>query len=252
MANTLSSVHARTHAETILDLSLRRKVISALTDIFPKIYDPGSTLAPLLDRISLLVSSVQARHEIPSRVVTFTNPIISLTEPPLYTIHASGMGREADIQFKTEHLDNKREFKRRIRESLHFVPDLPPGFDLFISNLIANAKQTATPPDTKKEDQILTAVKEWFAAAKEAESPDDLVRGYVEKRGYRWFQSSKLHRYLTDQYKMIMTRGELWEGLKKHGAERSESIRVGTESFRLWGLPIPLFSTDEDISWLED
>lgn len=183
-----------------------------------------------------------------SRSVIFSNPRINTTEPPTYliTVASTNQRKAVDIKFTSPELDNATAFKRKIREKLQLNPVLPKTFDSLVHSLVRQAKMQFAPKDSSAEDDVCFWIKEWFKTAIEAEHPEDLMQGYLEREGAYWFHKTRVLKYLSDKAKIKLTPSSFWPIIDSRGGRRSKLFSIGGAKVRLWGLDKSFFTEEEE------
>ena len=182
-----------------------------------------------------------------SRFVTFSNVRVNTSQPPTYTFCVSGSnGSHANISFTSAQLDQPFVFRRKIREILNINPILPTKeFDSFIHRLINSATMDKAPYDASLDASICFWIRQWFKGCGEAETPEEMSHGYIERDDARWFQSNWLMRYLGEKAKIRMSAPELWNLLRRQGGD-TRLIKLKGQPIRVWGLKLCFFASDED------
>lgn len=255
------------YAGIVKELSRKRKLIQMAEDLKKGIAD--TTSSEMADKIRASLDALTFFSKT-SRSVIFSNARIMTSEPPTYLINISSInGRKAvDIRFTSTELDNSTAFKRKIRERLQINPILPKGFDALIHSLVTQAKAQFAPKDASADENVCFWIREWFKTAVEAEHPEDLTQGYLDREGAYWFQATRMLKYLSDKAKIKLTPSSFWPILEGRGGRRSKVHRLGENTARLWGLDkkffieeeeemaegaqIPMGEKEEDLSWLEE
>jgi len=203
-----------------------------------------------------------------SRLVRFINTEVSTSDPPSYLIKVSTMnGKTIDIRLKSSELDTPKVIKRKIREKLHINPIIPKNFDALIHGQLRSAHIKKAPLDASLDAQVCWWIKEWFKIADEAEEPEDMAQGYVDRFGAYWFVKERLLKYIREKGRINISDSSFWPIIEQHGGRLSKPISIKGKKIRLWGLGKEFFDEEEeemeegeqlalreeeDLSWLEE
>jgi len=257
------------YCRTVRDSSRRRQALKFLEDGNKDIKKPEIDIQEVMDKIRLSLESLDGTGE-SSRLVRFSNIRILGSQPPSYKMSLlSSRGDSArDVTFESEEISSPSRFKRKIREHLRINPMLPKNYESFIHQLLQQARAEAGPLDATDENAIIFWIREWFKTAVEAEHPDDLAHGYIDRDGSYWFKSERLINHINKQErsKTKLTTAVLWAVISDRGGRRSRLLSIAGKKERCWGLDrgffeeqepadmeqLELSGGDEDISWLEN
>ncbi|MBA7716962.1 hypothetical protein ES703_126047 [subsurface metagenome] len=180
-------------------------------------------------------------------MVFFSNVRVVGSSPPTYKITVSSHNRKQvrEIKFSSQDLDKQSVVKRKVRENLQINPVLPKSFDGFVHQLLQHARIEEGPFDASEEENICYWIREWFKTAVEAEDPDDLTRGYLDREGAYWFVSERINGYLSDRTKVKLTSPMLWSVINDRGGRKSKVFSLAGKKVRLWGLDKDFFEEHE-------
>ena len=251
------------YANIVKNLSQRRHIAVILQKGLKDIRESGKSAQEAIDNLRLSLEYFTTEGS--SRLVQFSNIRIRSTQPPSYRMTVSSINsHHSDIAFDTEELSSSNKFKRKIREYLQVNPLLPQNFDSFVHHLLQNAQVDATPADASIDQTICYWICEWFRTGTEAEHPDDLSHGYLNREGAYWFPSERVINYVSERAKVKVNSSSLWSVISDRGGRRSKLLSISGKKVRLWGLDHSFFEEqepadqeqlkmdDDDLSWLEE
>jgi len=259
------------YAQRVKEMSRRRKVLQILEQAEKLVKD--HTSQEITDQLRAALDALEFPSK-GSRLVRFSNPRTVTSDPPTYMVTVSSLNHKqsVDIRFTSTELDNSTVFKRKIREKLHINPILPRGFDGLVDWLVRNSKSLPAPSDASTEDTIYFWMREWFKTAIEAEHPEDLTQGYIEREGAYWFVKARMLNYLREKARVKLSDSSFWPLIMNRGGRQSKVFSLSGKKVRLWGIDKKFFAEEEeepaegeqiemkveegepedDLSWLEE
>ena len=246
MADLPDDIDFLHHAEIVKELKHRRQLLAAVDTISKELRTAAISSEEAADQLQSTIQSLNWPSRT-SRMVFFSNARVVGSFPPTYKITVSSHNRKQikEIKFSSQDLDKQAVVKRKVREKLQINPVLPKNFDGFVHQLLQNAQLEEGPFDASEEANICYWIREWFKTAVEAEDPDDLTRGYLDREGAYWFVSERLNGYLSDRTKEKLTSPMLWSVINDRGGRKSKVFSLAGKKVRLWGLDKDFFEEHE-------
>lgn len=269
LAEVTSSEQCSRHATNIVTAAQYRVLTHMANKITKDILnskEPGEIISELQAELPHITTGSKV-----SRIVKLENPRKLNMDPPVYFIDVAtidGRKYKRDMRLTLEELTNKRQMQRQILAALDINPLLPKDYDTFVNNLVASTQEIEVPEEATRSAVILYWLRDWWNSAREAESVDDLNRGYVVDGAWYKIQPTEVVRRINETTKLKIDNQMLFEVLKPHGIIRDEHpTRLGNKSARLWKIPreffeqqqlmeiVDLFARqedveDDDLSWL--
>jgi hypothetical protein len=233
------------YAQRVKEMSRKRQVLRILEgakELLKQYTSQEST-----DLLRATLDSLQFLNK-RSRLVRFSNPRTVTSDPPTYMVTVSSLNHKqsVDIRFTSTELDNSTVFKRKIREKLQINPILPRGFDSLVDWLVRNSKSLPAPSDASTEDTIYFWMREWFKTAIEAEHPEDLTQGYIEREGAYWFVKARMLNYLREKARVKLSDSSFWPLIMNRGGRQSKVFSLSGKKVRLWGIDKKFFAEEEE------
>ena len=263
------------YAHRVKELSRKRQIVLLADKIITVAHKPDIDSRELADQLRTGLDALEFPSK-GSRLVRFSNPRIITSDPPTYMVTVSSLNhrQSVDIRFTSTEFDNSTVFKRKIREKLNINPILPRGFDSLVDWLVRNSRPLPAPADASTEDTIYFWMREWFKTAIEAEHPEDLTQGYIEREGAYWFVKARMLNYLREKAKVKLSDSSFWPLIMNRGGRQSKVFSLAGKKVRLWGIDKKFFAEEEqpaeeeqmemevevekkpdeldDLSWLEE
>lgn len=226
----------------------KRRLMAVCDQVSQECWNPLYSLDDVISEAKTAISSLDYQSKSGEKLVEVEKVIISVSESPKYTVHFRMASEVLAVTLSSDELDKREIVKRKIREVFHEVPILPDkdAWDDFVSHMLEMAEKEIAPEETSESAVVAFWMREWKKVACEAETPDDLMRGYVSKDGFIFFQPERVRSWIVNASKFPWSAHNLWMILKRHGALR-KSIRVSNKadsSRKMWGLPEDFFTSE--------
>lgn len=250
------------YMDTMKDLARRRDYTKSICHNLNKAIDLEVPLNTVLD------SNADILHRLSwpsaqSRVVEFKNGRIICSDPPYYIFTLQWGGKQEDVHFCSDNLDNSGKCKHKIREQLHFNPILPgkDHWEEFVNMLLDQSKKIEVPEAARVDQMMIYWFQEWFKTAHEAETALDLRHGYIKDSEYYFFQPHPVVKWMRDHSgNRSINERELFVVMNPYGLEREVSKRIGNEVRKCWRLPRAMLDEQkeapnirmDDLSWLDE
>lgn len=266
MAELPDEVDFPHHAELVKEMKRRRQILAASEAVGKDLRTADITSEQAADRLQSTILNLNWPSRT-SRMVFFSNAQVVGTSPPSYqvTVSSHNAKQARQIKLTSQDLDKPSTLKRKIREKLQINPLLPKNFDGFVHQLLQHAQAEEGPLDASEEETVCFWVREWFKTSAEAETPDELSHGYIDREDAYWFVAERLISFLSDRAKVKLTGPILWSVIRDRGGRKSKVFSLAGKKVRLWALDKSFFEEREpaeeeqlgiekggDLSWLEE
>ncbi|MCK9357593.1 MAG: hypothetical protein M0R22_10710, partial [Dehalococcoidia bacterium] len=185
------------HAAKIIEMSVRRRLIGqcSLTsgEASTNFNKPADEI--LMEAMSKL-DGLRSAGE--AGIIVFVRTVVSMSSTPRYKVTLRVKGEEKELVLVADELMNRPLFKKKVIERFHDNPIMPEKaeWDDFMRRILNGAKREVAPEEASEEATLAFYIREWLKVAVEADSPIELIRGYVERNGFIYFLPERMRLWI--------------------------------------------------------
>jgi len=167
------------------------------------------------------------------------------TDPPTWVVEIDGK----DLELKdTDDLTLQPRFRRRCFEEFNVWPRAirSRDWDEIIAELGRNCTDLSAPDDAGRTGEVMGQVSNYFGDRMRAKHKDELISGKpYEEDGFLLFNSTFLLDWLKKK-RVTIGGKELWNVLRKFGAEIVPKQKIKGKAMRLWKMPSDGFAAQTE------
>ncbi|MDD4985219.1 MAG: primase C-terminal domain-containing protein [Dehalococcoidales bacterium] len=175
----------------------------------------------------------------------FARIVKVMSNPPYYRIHPNGT---TSFEVDHEQLFTLRFFHKAYHQVFNQVPFAGMKQVEWLDYLNMRTpmiEMEQAPADSQDTARYIDLIHEWLSVTPGAESEADVDAGHpVKRETASFFKASIIQEQLKKRHHLNIERADLWRLIKNNGGSL-ETVRVGKRTFKLWKIPLVLFSGEE-------
>lgn len=158
------------------------------------------------------------------------------TNPPYWLIGVNGV----QVRVTSDDLQNQLRFQRICMEQVKYMPPLLPTakWMAVINPILTRAKVIDAPADASPRGELAYHLEQFCTVFPQAETREEIQTGkpYTDPdKGYTYFRSDDLRKYLDSQKFRAIPSGQVYAELRELGVDGSEQFwMTGNKNIRVW------------------